>query len=163
MPATPQGDQSIGQSLGSRDATVQHLPLPPRAPQVGIGNTQPGTNSRVERIHDGLGVDLVGAERQGLHGPAQRARFTDSRYEGKGCVERLDPGPVEPSTMATCAVAGGGSPCLLRIVRTINGPDETSHHASGVAAGHDAVQIGMHVVRPTLAHQLIGCHAAEAR
>ena len=117
------------------------------------------------RIEDGLGVDLVRAERERLHGPAEGLRLANRGERSERCVQRWNAAPVEASAMAARALSGQGSPGPLRIVCSVDQSPEV-HRAcgdSGVAAGRNPVEICMDMIGAAFTQQPIRRGAAEAR
>ena len=146
-------DQAVGQSMRRRDRAGKHVRFPSRTPKVGIIHPQRPAVVFIQRIDDRLDIDLIGTEGERLHWPAQGLRFAYGRHRRERSIERRDAAPVETPTMTARALPGQGGPGPLRIVCPVNQAAEPHHQStdSGVAAGHDAFEIGVHVVGPAFA------------
>ena len=158
-------NQAIRQRLRCWDTSCEHLGLPGGTGEVGVEHAQCPAPLFVQRIEDGLRIALVRAKGERLHRPAERLRFTYGRQRSEGGVERGKPAPVEAPAVTTRALARQGRPGPLRIVCPVDQPPEPHQERarSRMAARHNPVEIGVHMIGPAFAHQRIRRGAAEAR
>ena len=162
-PRIARRDQAVGQGLRCRDHTRKHFRFPSGACKVGMVHTQRPTLIFIQRIDNRLDIDLIGAQGERLHRPAQWLRLAYGGQWREGGIERRDAAPVETPAMTASPLAGQRRPGPLRIVRPVSQAPESHQESanSGIAAGHDAVEIGVYVVGPAFAQQLIRCGATE--
>ena len=117
--------QAVCQCLRSRNDSSKHVGFPDRTRQIVFAHAQGTTALFTECIEDRLGVNIVSAEHERLHGPPKWLRFPKSRQRSEGCVECGNAAAVESTTMETCTLTGQGRSVPLWIVRPINPPAKT--------------------------------------
>lgn len=158
------GNQPVGAGPRLGDCAPKHFLLPCRGRELRLAHAKGLELSSVQRIEDGLDIDLTGAERERLHRPARRLRFAQCAERIERGVERSHTAPVETPAAAARALAGQGLPGPLRTMRTLDQPPKPHQEGadSRITARHDAIKIGMHVIGPALAYQKVGRGPAEA-
>ena len=158
-------NQAIRQGLRCRDTACEHFGFPGGAGEVGVEHAQRPAPLFVQGIEDRLRIDLTGAKGERLHRPAERLRFSYGGQRGQGGIQRRKTTPVEAPTVTTRALARQGCPGPLRIVCPVDQSPEPHQESarSRIAARHDPVEVGMHVIGLAVAHQQVRRGAAEAR
>ena len=99
-------DQAVSHSLRRRDRAGKHFRFPSGACKVRFADDHHAALLFVQRIEDGRGINLICAERERLHGPAQRLRFANGGQRGKGRVECRYAPSIEAPTVTARALAG---------------------------------------------------------